>query len=131
MKPSIQHISDGGLPATARLDLKKKKKGGLPSAKPGIKKHFHTSISNQSSLLFKSNESFHVNTTPPPKLHSRSEKDRAVIEDACVDLRVTILNVCVNTLSLLLILPVTLCVRPVTLNKLPVIPLLHCEHLCL
>lgn len=67
VKSSIQQFFDGRLPATALLDLK-----GPSSAKAGIKKHSHTSNSNQSLPLFNSRESFHVNTTPRPKLYSRS-----------------------------------------------------------
>lgn len=53
VKPSIQHIFDGRLPATALLDLK-----APLSARAGIKKHFHTSHSNQSLLFLTTMKAF-------------------------------------------------------------------------
>lgn len=92
-----QHICDGRLPAMAPWDLK-----GPSSATAGIKKHSHTSNSNQILLFSSSMKAFmltrHRNQSWPvdEHVHPPAQHNRTPY-------------LCQHTLSSLLILPVRLC----------------------
>lgn len=117
VKLSIQHIFDGRLPATALLDLK-----GPSSAKAGIKKHSHTSNSNQSLLFLTAVKAFMLTRHRDQSFIHAFKRDWPVNEHVCVPAPDNTPYLCQHTLSLLLILPVILCVTPPTMHKLSAIP---------
>lgn len=117
MKSSIQHIFDGRLPATALLDLK-----GPSSAKAGIKKHSHTSNSNQSLVFLTAVKAFMLTRHRDQSFIRAFKRDGPVNERVCVPAPDNTPYLCQHTLSLLLILPVILCVTPPAMHKLSAIP---------
>lgn len=131
VKPSIQHIFDGRLPASALLDLK-----APLSARAGIKKHFHTSHSNQSLLFLTTVKAFMLTRHCDQSFIHTFKRDWPVNElvwgvCVCVYPHQTIHHICVDTLSR--------CVSsyrwyfvwlPLTVHELSVISTLRSLQLC-
>lgn len=117
VKSSIQHIFDGRLPAPALLDLK-----GPSSANAGIKKHSHTSNSNQSLLFLTAVKAFMLTRHRDQSFIHAFKRDWPVNECVWVPAPHNTPYPCQHTLSFLLILPVILFVTPPTMHKLSVIP---------
>lgn len=125
VKPLIQHIFDGSLPAKALLDLK-----GLSSAKAGIKKHSCTSNSNQSLLFLTAVKAFMLTRHRGQSFIHAFKSDWPVNEHVCVPASDNTPYLCQHTLSLLLILPLILCLTPTIMHNLFVIPLTLCMSAC-